>query len=96
MLSLYPTLVQHLVLRNSLLVVNHARVALASWSGDIRDHWIKAKNLKMERLIPDKVWERVLLSSLHAVNKVFKTRFHYKIKMKGGKFDKWKVSLVPW
>jgi len=41
-----------------------------------------------------KCWTRVHRSTLTAQDKVFSTRFHYKIKRKQGKFDKCKVRLV--
>ena len=48
----------------------------------------------MTGLVRRKVWERVLRSSLQSYDKVFATRFHYKVKRKRGKFDKLKVRLV--
>jgi hypothetical protein len=48
----------------------------------------------MAGLIRRKVWERVLRSSLQPHDKIFGTRFHYKIKRKRGKFEKLKVRLV--
>jgi hypothetical protein len=60
----------------------------------LKPEWITAENLEMEGLVRRKVWERVLRSSLQSYDKVFATRFHYKIKRKGGKFDKLKVRLV--
>ena len=48
----------------------------------------------MTGLIKHKVWERVLRSTLLPSDTIFQTRFHYKIKNKGGKFDKCKVRLV--
>jgi len=49
---------------------------------ELREHWIKAENLETEALIRRKALELGLCSSLHATGKVFKTRFHYKIKRK--------------
>jgi hypothetical protein len=49
----------------------------------------------MEGLVRCKVWERVLRSSLsQSFDKVFATRFYYKIKRKRGKFDKLNVRSV--
>ena len=56
--------------------------------------WISAEKLEMEGLARRKVWVRVHRSQLTAQDKVFSTRFHYKIKRKNGKFDKCKVRLV--
>ena len=56
--------------------------------------WIVAENSEMEGLARRKVWVRVHRSKLTAQDKVFSTRFHYKIKRKNGKFDKCKVRLV--
>ena len=60
----------------------------------LQPEWIKAENLEMAGLIRRKVWERVLRSSLQTHDKIFGTRFHYKIKRKRGKFEKLKVRLV--
>ena len=60
----------------------------------LKPEWIKAENLEMAGLVRRKVWERVLRSSLQSYDKVFATRFHYKVKRKRGKFDKLKVRLV--
>ena len=60
----------------------------------LKPEWIKTENLEMTGLFRHKVWERVLRSSLQSYDKVFATRFHYKIKRKRGKFDKLKVRLV--
>jgi len=40
------------------------------------------------------VFQKVLRSSLTPQDRVFTSRFHYKIKRKGGEFDKCKVRLV--
>jgi len=40
------------------------------------------------------VFQKVLRTYLYPQDKVFSTRFHYKIKRKGGAFDKRKVRLV--
>ena len=60
----------------------------------LKPAWIKTENLEMEGLVRRKVCERILRSSLQSYDKVFGTRFHYKIKRKRGKFDKLKVHLV--
>ena len=60
----------------------------------LRTHWLAAEELEMAGLIKRKVWERVLRSTLLPSDTIFQTRFHYKIKRKGGKFDKCKVRLV--
>ncbi len=43
--------------------------------------WIVAENSEMEGLARRKVWVRVHRSKLTAQDKVFSTRFHYKIKL---------------
>jgi len=48
----------------------------------------------MEGLTRRKWWIRVHRSTLTAQDKVFSTRFHYKIKRKHGEFEKCKVRLV--
>jgi hypothetical protein len=60
----------------------------------LKPEWIKVENLEMTGLVRHKVWERVLRSSLQSYDKVFATRFHYKVKRKRGKLDKLKVRLV--
>ena len=40
------------------------------------------------------VFQKVLRTSLTPQDRVFTSRFHYKIKRKGGEFDKCKVRLV--
>ena len=40
------------------------------------------------------VFQKVLRSSLTPQDRVFTSRFHYKIKQRGGEFDKCKVRLV--
>ena len=60
----------------------------------LRSHWLAAEDLEMAGLIKRKVWERVLRSTLLPSDTIFQTRFHYKIKRKGGKFDICKVRLV--
>ncbi len=48
----------------------------------------------MVGLIKRKDWDRVLRSTLLPSDTIFQTRFHYKIKRKGGNFEKCKVRLV--
>jgi hypothetical protein len=60
----------------------------------IKDTWITAEKLEMEGLTRRKCWIRVHRSTLTAQDKIFSTRFHYKIKRKQGKFEKCKVHLV--
>jgi hypothetical protein len=48
----------------------------------------------MVSLIKRKVWDHVLRSTLLPSDTIFQTCFHYKIKLKGGKFEKCKVRLV--
>lgn len=60
----------------------------------IKDTWIAAEKLEMEGLARRKCWVRVMKSTLTAQDKVFSTRFHYKIKRKHGQFEKCKVRLV--
>jgi hypothetical protein len=60
----------------------------------IKDAWITTEKLEMEGLTRRKCWIRVHRSTLTAQDKVFSTRFHYKIKRKYGTFEKCKVRLV--
>jgi hypothetical protein len=60
----------------------------------LSSHWLAAEDLEMAGLIKRKVWDRVLRSTLLPSDTIFQTRFHYKIKRKGGKFEKCKVRLV--
>ena len=62
----------------------------------LKSEWIETENLEMTGLFRHKVWERVLRSSLQSYDKVFATRFHYKVKCKRGKFDKLKVRLLSY
>ena len=59
----------------------------------MKAEWIKSQTSEMDGL-----WRRgvcqVLRSSLTPQDCVFTSRFHYKIKRKGGEFDKCKVRLV--
>ena len=56
--------------------------------------WIKSQTSEMDGLWRRGVFEKVLRSSLTPQDRVFTSRFHYKIKRKGGEFDKCKVRLV--
>ena len=60
----------------------------------LRTEWIKSEDLEMSGLWRRGVFERVRRDSLLPADKVFSSRFHYKIKRKGGDFDKCKVRLV--
>jgi hypothetical protein len=60
----------------------------------IQDAWIAAEKLEMEGLSRRKCWVLVLKSTLTAQDKVFSTRFHYKIKRKHGQFEKCQVRFV--
>jgi len=56
--------------------------------------WIKSQTSEMDGLWRRGVFRKVLRSSLTPQDRVFTSRFHYKIKRKGGEFDKCKVRLV--
>jgi hypothetical protein len=60
----------------------------------LRSQWLAAEDLEMAGLMKRKVWDRELRSTLLPSDTIFQTRFHYKIKRKGGKFEKCKVRLV--
>jgi len=60
----------------------------------MRTEWIKIQKLEMQRILSRGVFQTVLRTSLCPQDEVFSTRFHYKIKRKGGEFDKCKVRLV--
>jgi hypothetical protein len=60
----------------------------------LRAEWLKSQTLEMDCLWRRGVFQRVLRSSLTPQDCVFSSRFHYKIKRKGGEFDKCKVRLV--
>jgi hypothetical protein len=60
----------------------------------MRTEWIKSQGLEMQGLWSRGVFQKVLRTSLTSQDRVFSTRFHYKIKRKGGEFDKCKVRLV--
>jgi len=54
--------------------------------------WIKSQNLEMQGIWSLGVFQKNLRTSLCPQDKVFSTRFHYKIKRKGGEFD---ICQVP-
>ena len=60
----------------------------------LHKEWRKSEQLEMDGLWKGSVLKRVKRSSLLPEDKVFSTRFHYKIKRKNGNFDKCKVRLV--
>lgn len=60
----------------------------------LHKEWRKSEQLEMDGLWKGHVLKPVKRSSLLPEDKVFGTRFHYKIKRKNGKFDKCKVRLV--
>ena len=55
---------------------------------------LKAKALRCKDFGAAEFFQKVLRTSLTPQDKVFSTRFHYKIKRKGGEYDKCKVRLV--
>ena len=57
----------------------------------MRTEWIKRQGLDMQGLWSRGVFQKVLQTSLSPQDRVFSTRFHYKIKRKGGEFDKCKI-----
>ena len=67
--------------------------------GQVMRSAMKAERIKSQTSELDGLWRRgvfqkVLRSSLTPQDRVFTSRFHYKIKRKGGEFDKCKVRLV--
>jgi len=60
----------------------------------MKAEWIKSQTSEMDGLWRRGVFQKVLRSSLTPQDRVFTSRFHYKIKRKGGEFDKCKVRLV--
>ena len=60
----------------------------------LKPSWLVAEKSEMDGLYRRKCWVKVLRSSLTPQDKIFSTRFHYKIKRKDGQFEKCKVSLV--
>jgi len=59
-----------------------------------RTERIKRRCLEMQGFWTRGVFQKVSQTSLTPQDRVFSTRFHYKIKRKGGEFDKCKVPLV--
>jgi len=55
---------------------------------------IKSQTSEMDSLWRRGVFQKVLRSSLTPQDRVFRSRFHYKIKRKGVQFDNCKVRLV--
>ena len=60
----------------------------------LKPSWLVAEKAEMDGLYRRKCWVKVLRSSLTPQDKIFSTRFHYKIKRKDGQFEKCKVRLV--
>jgi len=54
----------------------------------MKAEWIMSQTSEMDGLWRRGVFEKVLRSSLTPQDRVFISRFHYKIKRKGGEFDK--------
>jgi len=55
---------------------------------------LKRQGLEMQGLWSRGIFQKVLRTPFTPQDTVFSTRFHYKIKRKGGEFDKCKVRLV--
>ena len=60
----------------------------------MKAEWIKSQTSEMDGLWRCGVFQKVLRSSLSPQDRFFTSRFHYKIKRKGGESDKCKVRLV--
>jgi len=60
----------------------------------MKAEWIKSQTSEMDSLWRRGVFQKVLRSSFTPQDRVFSSRFHYKIKRKGGEFDKCEVRLV--
>ena len=60
----------------------------------MKAEWIKSQTSEMDGLWRHGVFQKVLRSNLTPQDRVFASYFHYKIKRKGGGFDKFKVRLV--
>jgi len=60
----------------------------------MKAEWIKSQTSEMDGLWRRCIFQKVLRSSLTPQDRVFTSFFHYKIKRKGGEFDKCKVRLV--
>jgi len=56
--------------------------------------WIKSQTSEMDGLWRRGVFQKVLRSSLNPQDRVFTSRFNYKMKRKGREFHKCKVRLV--
>jgi hypothetical protein len=56
--------------------------------------WLVAEKSEMDGLYRHKCWVKVLRSSLTPQDKIFSTRFHYKIKRKDGQFEEHGRLLV--
>jgi len=60
----------------------------------MKAEWIKSQTSEMDGLWRRGVFQKVLCLSLTPQDRVFTSRFHYKIKREGGGFDECKVRLV--
>jgi len=60
----------------------------------MKAEWIKSQTSEMDGLWRRGVFQKVLRSSLTPQDRIFTSRFHYKIERNGGEFDKCKVRLV--
>ena len=60
----------------------------------MKAEWIKSQTSEMDGLWRRGVFQKVLCSCLTPQDCDFTSRFHYKIKRKGGGFDNCKVRLV--
>ena len=60
----------------------------------MKAEWIKSQTSEMDGLWRRSVFQKGLRSSLTLQDRVFTSRFLYKIERKGGKFDKCQVRLV--
>jgi len=60
----------------------------------MKAEWIKSQTSEMDGLWRHGIFYKVLHSSLTPQDRVFTSRFHYKIKRKEGEFDKCTVRLV--
>jgi len=59
----------------------------------MKAEWIKSQTTEMDGQRHRGVFQKVLTSSLTPQDRVFTSRFHYKIKRKGREFDRCKVRL---
>jgi len=57
----------------------------------VKADWIKSQTSEMNGIWRRGVFQKILCLSLTPQDRVFTSRFHYKIKRKGGEFDKCKV-----